>query len=197
MNPDRRVKISKYLSYHLRHRPEKIGLTLRSGGWANVAELLAAAKKHQFSIKDWELKEVVATNDKQRFSFDAMGTCIRANQGHSIPIDLELEPIVPPARLYHGTHTHAVASISQEGLRKMQRHHVHLSEDIKTACQVGRRRGKPIVFEIDAATMHQQGYPFYRSQNGVWLVDCVPPKFLQNTVENSRDTQIPDRPQED
>ncbi|MBE9042541.1 RNA 2'-phosphotransferase [Oscillatoriales cyanobacterium LEGE 11467] len=185
MNPDRRVKISKYLSYHLRHHPDRIGLTLRSGGWVEVETLLIAAKKHQFPIRDWELREVVATNDKQRFSFNEMGTCIRANQGHSIKVDLQLESTVPPDCLYHGTHPKALESILHEGLRKMARHHVHLSAEIETARQVGRRRGKPIVLEIDAIAMHRQGHQFFRSQNGVWLVDRVPPEFLRESVEKS------------
>ena len=184
MNPDRRVKISKYLSYHLRHHPEKIGLTLQSGGWVRVAELLAAAKKHQFPIQEWELQEVVVTNDKQRFSFNETRTQIRANQGHSINVDLQLAATVPPDVLYHGTHSKAVESIVREGLQKMARHHVHLSAEMETARQVGRRRGKPVVFQVDAAAMHQQGYEFYRSQNGVWLVDRVPPEFIRSSLKN-------------
>ena len=184
MNPDRRVKISKYLSYHLRQHPEKIGLTLQSGGWVRVAELLAAAKKHHFPIQEWELQEVVVTNDKQRFSFDETRTQIRANQGHSINVDLQLVATVPPDILYHGTHGKVVASILQVGLQKMARHHVHLSADMETARQVGQRRGKPVVLQIDAAAMQQQGYEFYRSQNGVWLVDRVPPEFIWSSPEN-------------
>ncbi len=179
MNNSRIVKISKYLSRHLRHQPDRIGIKLAPGGWVAVDELLAACKKHQFPINRAQLNEVVANNDKKRFSFDSTGTLIRANQGHSIEVDLQLEPVVPPNVLYHGTSAGAVESILQTGLNKMSRHHVHLSSDIATAKAVGARHGKPVVFTVDAATMHQAGYEFYCSENGVWLVDRVPPEYLQ------------------
>lgn len=179
MNNSRLVKISKYLSKHLRHDPERIGLKLAPGGWVSVDELLAACKNHSFPINPAELKEVVANNDKKRFSFDATGTLIRANQGHSVEIDLQLEAVVPPDVLYHGAGHGAVEAILREGLRKMSRHHVHLSTDIITAKKVGTRHGRPIVFTVDAAAMHEEGYTFYCSDNGVWLVDNVPPNYLQ------------------
>ena len=179
MNNSRIVKISRYLSRHLRHQPDRIGIKLGPGGWVAVDELLAACKKHQFAISRAELNEVVANNDKKRFSFDSTGTLIRANQGHSIEVDLQLEPVVPPDVLYHGTSAGAIESILQTGLNKMSRHHVHLSSDIATAKAVGARHGKPVVFTVDAATMHQAGYEFYCSENGVWLVDRVPPEYLQ------------------
>ena len=179
MNNSRIVKISRYLSRHLRHQPDRIGIKLALGGWVAVDELLAACKKHQFAISRAELNEVVANNDKKRFSFDSTGTLIRANQGHSIEVDLQLEPIVPPDVLYHGTSAGAVESILQTGLNKMSRHHVHLSSDIATAKAVGARHGKPVVFAVDSATMHQAGYEFYCSENGVWLVDRVLPEYLQ------------------
>lgn len=179
MNNSRLVKISKYLSKHLRHEPERIGLKLAPGGWVSVDELLAACKNHSFSINPAELKEVVANNDKKRFSFDATGSLIRANQGHSVEVDLQLEAVVPPDVLYHGTGHGAVEAILLEGLRKMSRHHVHLSTDIITARKVGTRHGRPVVFTVDAAAMHEEGYTFYCSDNGVWLVDNVPPKYLR------------------
>lgn len=181
MNNSRLVKISKYLSKHLRHQPERIGLTLTPGGWVSVDELLAACAKHQFPINRAQLNEVVASNDKKRFSFDSTGTLIRANQGHSIEVDLQLNPTVPPDILYHGTGHGAVESILQKGLCKMSRHHVHLSKDMATARTVGARHGRPVVFAVDAAAMHVADYTFYCSENGVWLVDNVPPEYLRQT----------------
>ncbi|MBW4561056.1 MAG: RNA 2'-phosphotransferase [Mojavia pulchra JT2-VF2] len=175
----RLVKISKYLSKHLRHQPERIGIKLAPGGWVSVNELLTACANNQFPITLKELQTVVTTNDKKRFSFDSTGTFIRANQGHSVEVDLQLEPVAPPNLLYHGTGEKAVESILESGIAKMSRHHVHLSQDIPTARTVGARHGKPVVFAVDAASMHQAGYNFYCSDNGVWLVDAVPPQYLQ------------------
>jgi putative RNA 2'-phosphotransferase len=179
MNNSRLVKISKYLSKHLRHQPERIGIKLAPGGWVAVDELLAACKTHSFPINRIELDEVVASNDKKRFSFDATATLIRANQGHSVEVDLQLEPAIPPDVLYHGTGHGAVEAILREGLCKMSRHHVHLSKDFATAKAVGARHGRPVVFTVDAAVMHEAGYTFYCSENGVWLVAGVPPEYLQ------------------
>jgi putative RNA 2'-phosphotransferase len=179
MNQSRSRKVSKYLSYHLRHHPEKLGLMLDVGGWVSVENLLKAANKSGFPISLSELQEVVANNDKQRFSFDSTGGKIRANQGHSVAVDLLLESVEPPAMLYHGTGKKSVESILGQGLLKMSRHHVHLSADIPTAKKVGQRHGIPVVFVVDAAEMHQEGYQFYCADNGVWLVDNVPPQYLQ------------------
>lgn len=187
MTPDRLTQISKYLSKHLRHQPERIGLTLEVGGWVEVHQLLKACRKHQFPISFLELEEVVKTNDKKRFSFNETQTKIRANQGHSYTIDLQLEPIAPPTLLYHGTHQKALPSIIKQGLLKQSRHHVHLSADIATAVQVGQRRGKPVVLEIAAQTMHNQGYIFYRSDNGVWLVETVPPEYFKILPKPEKD----------
>jgi putative RNA 2'-phosphotransferase len=178
VNDTRLVKISKYLSKHLRHAPDRIGLKLAEGGWIRVDELLDACKKHNFPITPDELNEVVARNDKKRFSFDSTETQIRANQGHSVEIDLQLEPAIPPDVLYHGTGEGAVESILNTGLNKMSRHHVHLSKDINTARTVGKRHGRPVVFAVNAAAMHEAGYTFYCSENGVWLVDMVSPEYL-------------------
>jgi putative RNA 2'-phosphotransferase len=177
--PPRLVKISKYLSKHLRHEPEALGLTLAPGGWVSVDQLLAACREHQFPISRDELNEVVAQNDKQRFAFDETGTRIRANQGHSVEVDLQLGPLVPPDVLYHGTAQRFAEAIRKEGLRKMSRHHVHLSPDMEIALKVGKRHGAPVMFKVDALRMHQAGYHFYRSANGVWLVEHVPPEFLE------------------
>ncbi len=181
LSESRLTKISKYLSYHLRHAPEKLGLKLDQGGWVPVLDLLAAAKKDQFSISLQELKEVVDKNDKKRYSFDSTGTLIRANQGHSIKVDLQLQESVPPDILYHGTGHKAVESILLKGLSKMSRHHVHLSPDEETAKKVGKRHGKPVIFAVNAQAMHKAGYSFYCSDNGVWLVENVPPEYLQIT----------------
>lgn len=178
MNKTRQIKISKYLSKHLRHSPERLGLTLALGGWVTVDELLAACAAHQFPLTRTELEEVVAANDKQRFSFDEIKTRIRANQGHSVEVDLQLEPQIPPDILYHGTGERSVSAIKQSGLLKMSRHHVHLSKDVETARKVGMRHGRPAIFTVDTATMHQAGFSFYCSDNGVWLVDRVPPQYL-------------------
>jgi len=178
MNQERQVKISKFLSKYLRHTPERLGLVLAPGGWVAVDELLDACKSHRFFISHAELKQVVANNDKQRFSFDETGTKIRANQGHSVEVDLQLQPQVPPAILYHGTGEKSVPAILQSGLLKMSRHHVHLSTDVETAKKVGMRHGKPVILVVDSLVMYQAGFTFYCSDNGVYLVDHVPPEYL-------------------
>ena len=176
---DRRlVTVSKFLAKHLRHAPEALGLTLQPGGWVLVDELLAASGRAGFAISYDELIECVATNDKRRFSFDDTGDLIRANQGHSIDVDLQLEEKEPPEVLYHGTVERFLASIMTEGLHKGRRHHVHLSKDTDTARKVGARRGRPVILRVDARTMHQQGFKFFLSTNGVWLTDSVPVAFL-------------------
>lgn len=179
MDKTRQIKISKYLSKHLRHTPDRLSLTLAPGGWVTVDELLSACAIHQFPLTRAELEEVVATSDKQRFSFDATKTRIRANQGHSVEVDLQLEPQIPPAVLYHGTCEQSVPAILESGLLKMSRHHVHLSQDVETARKVGLRRGRPVMLAIDTAAMQQAGFTFYCSENGVWLVDRVPPLYLK------------------
>jgi putative RNA 2'-phosphotransferase len=179
MDNARLVRISKYLSKHLRHQPERIGLQLEPGGWVAVDDLLQACARNGFKLSRAELDEVVRRNDKQRFTFDATSTRIRAQQGHSVQIDLELEPVVPPPVLYHGTVERNLAGIMRDGLLRMSRHHVHLSPDVATARTVGARRGKLVVFAIDAAAMHHDGFAFRRSGNGVWLVEHVPPQYLQ------------------
>jgi putative RNA 2'-phosphotransferase len=179
METTRNTKISNFLSKYLRHEPEKIGLRLDVGGWVKVDDLLTASAEHNFAIALEELKEVVATNAKQRFSFDPTGTLIRANQGHSVEVDLQLEPMQPPDILYHGTGEKSVESIRRSGLQKMSRHDVHLSSDRSTAKNVGQRHGKAIVFEVTAGAMYKAGYVFYCSANQVWLVDQVPPEYLE------------------
>ena len=179
MEKRRLVKISKYLSRHLRHRPEDLGLTLEPGGWVEVEALLEASGRRGFRISRPELEEVVARNDKRRFAFDNSGDRIRAQQGHSVPVDLGLVPADPPPELYHGTGERSAESIRKKGLQKMRRHHVHLSADPDTATRVGRRHGKPVVLVVDAGAMRRDRWTFYRSGNGVWLVDHVPPEYLR------------------
>ncbi len=178
MNDRARTHLSKFLSKHLRHEPEALGLKLAPGGWVPVDELLAAAARAGAAMTRQELQEIVATNAKRRFSFDDSGQRIRANQGHSVEVDLQLVPIAPPAVLYHGTGEGSLAAIKGQGLLRLSRHHVHLSADKQTAHIVGSRHGRPVVLSIDAAAMHKDGFLFYRSENGVWLVDSVPPRYL-------------------
>lgn len=173
------VTISKFLSKYLRHEPGALGLTLESGGWVLVADLLAGAATSGFPITAEELLQVVADNDKQRFSVDATGTKIRANQGHSTEVDLQLKAVKPPAVLFHGTIAKFLEAILAEGLKKMARHDVHLSKDVQTAMKVGGRRGDPIILVIDSAKMAADGYTFRMSENGVWLTDHVPARYIR------------------
>ena len=177
MHP-RQIKISKYLSRHLRHAPERIGLKLEDGGWVEVEELLTACARNGIKISRAELDEVVARNDKRRFAFDESRTRIRANQGHSVSVNLQLEAQVPPPALYHGTAQTNVEAILQSGLKKRARHAVHLSLDKETAHKVGARHGIPVVLKVDASAMHAAGGEFFCSANGVWLADEIPPEFL-------------------
>ena len=179
---DRRlITLSKYLAKYLRHAPHDLGLTLQPGGWVLVDDLLAAAEAHGFPIAYDELVECVETNDKQRFAFDVSGEMIRANQGHSVEVDLQLEEREPPEVLYHGSVQRFLSSILEEGLVRGQRHHVHLSQDVETARKVGARRGKPVVLAVGAGRMHRDGHTFYLSANGVWLTDSLPVGFLSRT----------------
>ncbi|WP_432156533.1 RNA 2'-phosphotransferase [Streptomyces sp. bgisy153] len=177
MDERRTVRVSKYLSKHLRHQPEQIGLTLDEGGWVEIGLLIAAAGAHGFRFTREELDQVVAANDKQRFAVD--GTRIRASQGHSVAVDLGLAPATPPAYLYHGTVARSLDAIRAEGLRPMNRHDVHLSADRETATRVGARRGRPLVLAVDAGAMHRDGHVFHVSANGVWLTKAVPPRHLR------------------
>ena len=167
------TRASKFLSLVLRHEPEKIGISLDRHGWAPVQEILMG-----MNLTMEDLGHIVETDEKQRYSFNDGRTLIRANQGHSVPVDLELEPVEPPARLYHGTVERFLSSIQAEGLQKQQRQYVHLSGDPVTAANVGRRRGKPVVLQVDAGRMRRDGFSFYRAANGVWLTETVPPEYL-------------------
>ncbi len=167
------VRTSKFLSYVLRHRPDEIGLTLDENGWASIAELIERAKSASVTLTEDLISEVVRENDKKRFAISEDGTRIRASQGHSVEIDLALEPKQPPEILFHGTATRFVDAIRKEGLRAMSRQHVHLSADEATATKVGQRHGKPVVLQIRAVEMWQAGQKFYISANGVWLTEKV------------------------
>lgn len=172
------TKTSKYLSLILRHKPETIGITLDEHGWANVDELIAGiAKTHDCDMDI--LEEIVRTDEKQRYSFNEDKTLIRANQGHSIPVDVELEEAVPPEELWHGTGEKYVESIDRQGLIPKSRLYVHLSKDRDTAVKVGGRHGKPVLYIVKAGDMSRDGYPFYLSKNGVWLTKKVPVEYLK------------------
>ena len=170
--------VSRFLSLVLRHQPEVIGITLDAQGWVAVDTLLAALEKHGKGIDRPTLEQIVAENNKKRFTFDETGTKIRANQGHSIEIDLALPATEPPAVLYHGTAEKTVEAIRREGLTKQSRQHVHLSTNVETATQVGGRHGKPCLLKVQAGKMHADGYTFYISDNGVWLTDHVPVAYI-------------------
>lgn len=172
------ARLSKFLSLVLRHDPERIKLTLDSAGWAKVDALLVAVNQAGQPLTRELLQRIVAENDKQRFRFSADGLRIRANQGHSVAVDLGLSPQTPPESLYHGTAIRFLDAIRQEGLRPQSRQHVHLSPDVTTAVKVGQRHGKPMVLTVKSGDMHSAGYHFYQSDNGVWLTDHVPPPYL-------------------
>ena len=172
-------RISKFLSLVLRHEPGKIGITLDENGWTDCDELIQAAARHRVSFDRATLLEIVRTNDKKRFALSEDGTRIRANQGHSVKVDLGLTPQQPPESLYHGTVDKFIDAIRSTGLHKGERHHVHLSPNLITATKVGERRGKPVILIVRAAAMADAGHPFYLSDNGVWLTDAVPPEFIE------------------
>ena len=174
---NRHNSTSKFISLILRHRPEVIGITLDEHGWANVDELLAGINRTR-PLDMAGLEEIVRTDEKQRYAFNADKTKIRANQGHSVPVDVELQAVTPPALLYHGTGEKYVPSIEARGLIPRTRLYVHLSGDYDTARKVGARHGSPRVYQINAARMASDGYVFYRSVNGVWLTKAVPPQYL-------------------
>jgi putative RNA 2'-phosphotransferase len=172
----RTIHLSKFLSLVLRHEPEAAGVQLDENGWVAIDVLLAGCAAHGVALTREELLELVRSSDKQRFAI--VGDRIRANQGHSVPVDLALAAVPPPATLFHGTVARSLASIRREGLRPRARTHVHLSPDRETARRVGARRGSPVILEVDAAGMDAAGFTFHRSENGVWLTEWVPPRFL-------------------
>lgn len=176
------TRISRFISLVLRHKPEEIGLVLDEHGWANVEELIAAlnAKKKQIDMEI--LEEIVRIDEKGRYTFNEDKTLIRANQGHSVPVDVELEEMQPPEELWHGTSVKAEAAIDEEGLKPMSRLYVHLSQDRETAAGVGKRHGKLRLYIVKAGEMYRDGCKFYLSKNGVWLAKEVPVRYLQKQI---------------
>jgi putative RNA 2'-phosphotransferase len=172
------TRLSKFLSYVLRHAPEEIGLRLGEGGWVSTSELIAKARTHGQDLTPEILREIVATNDKKRFTLSPDGLTIRAAQGHSVVVSLDLEPLPPPDMLYHGTALKVLDKILAEGLRPQTRQHVHLSLDEATARKVGQRHGKPVLLLVEAGRMYREGLSFYRADNGVWLTGAVAPQYL-------------------
>ena len=172
------IKMSKLIAMTLRHKPEALGLAMDEHGWVETQALIE--KLNAIQPFDMEtLEEIVRTDSKQRYAFSADKSRIRANQGHSLPVDQELLPQEPPKTLWHGTATRFAESIERQGLKPMNRQYVHLSDDTQTAILVGRRHGSPLIYEVDAEAMFKAGYSFYRSENGVWLADAVPPAYLK------------------
>lgn len=171
--------ISKFLSLVLRHKPETIGIQLDQNGWIDIDELIAKSNKYGMQINRETLNHIVATNSKKRFAFNDKLTKIRASQGHSVEIELGYKNQKPPEILFHGTSEKSVQSILDKGLEKRNRQHVHLSSDIETAIMVGQRHGKPIVFMVLAERMYNDKFEFYFSENGVWLTENVPTKYLK------------------
>lgn len=172
------IRLGRLLSLVLRHDPSAAGIQLDGHGWADVNELLAGVKRTGRSIDRDTLERIVRENNKQRYSFNGDHTKIRANQGHSVRVDVELKETEPPRYLYHGTASRSLSAIHREGIQKMSRQYVHLSEDFETAMAVGSRHGSPVVITIDAAAMARDGIVFYRSENGVWLCEQVAPNYF-------------------
>ncbi len=173
------VELSKFLSWVLRHRPDAIGITLDDAGWTDVDALLSQARAHGRPLTRELLERIVTESPKQRFALSEDGRRIRASQGHSVEVELGYEPATPPEVLFHGSVAGNIAAIRTDGLRKMSRHHVHLSPDEATARSVGGRRGKPVILRVAAGLMHREGHIFFRSANGVWLTEHVPPEYIE------------------
>jgi putative RNA 2'-phosphotransferase len=178
MMNERNTHISKFLALVLRHKPEEIGIRLDEAGWVEVEVLLEAMGRNGECVSREELEEVVTTNDKKRFALSGDGRRIRANQGHSVDVDLHLPAVMPPEILYHGTADRFLEGIRKTGLQKGQRQHVHLSETKETGETVGKRHGRPVVLQVRAGDMHRAGRKFWRSENGVWLTEVVPAEFI-------------------
>ena len=173
------TNISRYIALLLRHHPEKAGLCLDEHGWVEVEALIQGVRRRYPEVNRAVLDEIVARDSKQRYAYNQDKTCIRANQGHSIPVDVELKQALPPAILYHGTGEKYVESIQKIGLIPKSRLYVHLSTDIQTAIQVGKRHGQPVVYQIDTQQMIHDGFIFYISANHIWLTKAVPVQYLK------------------
>ncbi len=179
MNEENLIRTSKFLSLVLRHQPDAAGIQLDAAGWVKVDELLAGCARAGRVLSKGDLDQVVAENSKKRFEFSADNQLIRASQGHSVEVNLQFEPRIPPEFLYHGTATRFLEAIRLTGLQKMKRHHVHLSQETVMTLAVGSRHGKAVLLTINAGEMRQKGFEFFLSTNGVWLVDHVPAEFIQ------------------
>ena len=179
METKERSRLSKFLSLVLRHQPELIGLELDAHGWTDIDELIAKAAAQRMVYTRETIRSLVRESDKQRFALSEDGSRIRANQGHSVEVDLGYVSSEPPLTLFHGTAEKNLDSILEKGLLKGERHHVHLSAERDTAVQVGQRYGKPVVLVVESRIMHAQGIPFFQSANGVWLTEHVPARFLR------------------
>jgi putative RNA 2'-phosphotransferase len=173
-----KIQMSKFLSYVLRHKPDSIGIVLDKAGWIDIDELIEKSIADGKALDRLLLYDIVAEDNKQRYAISEDGKRIRANQGHSVEVDLELKAAIPPVKLFHGTYVEAVDTILKQGLKKMKRHHVHLSADPETAGKVGSRRGKAVVLEINTKDMVKRGIKFFITANGVWLTDFVDPEFI-------------------
>lgn len=173
------TNLSKLLSLILRHKPQTIGIELSKDGWTDTTVLIQKINEHGYPLNFETLVTIVETNNKKRFAFNEDRSKIRANQGHSLKVDLEYQPKSPPAELYHGTAEKYLDSIYETGLEKRNRLHVHLSKDVETAYKVGEGHGKPVTLKILAKQMHANGFVFYESDNGVWLTDEVPVKYIR------------------
>jgi putative RNA 2'-phosphotransferase len=178
MNEKNLISTSKFISRVLRHQPELVGITLDENGWADTNALITGMNEANLKVTLDDLKMVVANNNKQRFKFNDDYTKIRANQGHSVQVNVEMAETVPPDILYHGTATRFLDSIKADGLLPQKRLHVHLSGDKETAMKVGQRHGKPVILTINATKMHEDGFVFYLSDNGVWLTSAVPASYI-------------------
>lgn len=172
------MRISKFISLILRHKPEEIGLKLDEYGYINTSDLIKGLNRKGYKVTISDIERIVAEDNKQRYSFNDDKSKIKANQGHSIAVNLELQAIEPPKVLYHGTATRFSESICKDGIKKQNRQYVHLSADIETAEKVGRRHGELVIFKIDGEQMYKDGYKFFLSENKVWLTDYVPIKYL-------------------
>ena len=172
------MRISKFISLILRHKPQEIGLKLDEYGYANASDMIQGINNKGYKVTIDDVKRIVKEDDKQRYSFNEDETKIRANQGHSINVNLRLKTVKPPDRLYHGTATRFINSICNEGINKQNRQYVHLSDNKDTAAKVGKRHGEVVIFVINSQQMHNDGYKFYLSDNNVWLTDYVPVKYL-------------------
>lgn len=173
------TNISRYIALLLRHHPEKAGLCLDEHGWVEVEALIQGVRRRYPEFNRAVLDEIVARDSKQRYVYNQDKTCIRANQGHSIPVDVELKQALPPTILYHGTGEKYVESIQKVGLIPKSRLYVHLSTDIQTAIQVGKRHGQPVIYQIDTQQMIHDGFIFYISANHIWLTKAVPVQYLK------------------